>query len=97
VLGLKIFQWVLERLTGLHSTFQPRDFAIWHTLSLVTLLITFLLSGTTMVMPFSGVPLTPMKPEVENSSISLLVALSKWRVMPKPSPLALSLKRSTGA
>ena len=72
----------ISSLTGLHSTFQPSDFAISHTLSLVTLLITFLLSGTTTVMPFSGVPLMPMKPEVENSSTSLLVALSKWRVIP---------------
>jgi hypothetical protein len=86
-----------SKLTGLHSTFQPRDFAISHTLSLVTLLITFLLSGTTTVMLLSGVPLIPMKPEVENSSTSLLVALSKCKVMPKPSLLALSLKRSTGA
>lgn len=47
------------------------------TLSLVTLLITLLLSGTTTVTPLSTFPLIPMNPEVENSSTSLLDLLSK--------------------
>lgn len=38
-----------------------------------------------------------MKPLVLNSSISLLVRLSRCNVIPNPSFLALSLNLSTGA
>lgn len=66
-------------------------------LSLVTLLITFLLSGTTTVHPVSGVPWIPMNPDVENSSISERVRLSRCSVIPNPSFFAFPLCRSTGA
>ena len=59
-------------LTGLHSTFHPKLFASSHTLSLVTLLITFLLSGTTTVVSPLPSPFTPINPLVENSSTHFL-------------------------
>jgi hypothetical protein len=68
------------RLTALISTFHPQLLAISTQLSLVTLLSAFSLSGTTITTPSSSPTptlFTPINPLVENSSISLLVLLSK--------------------
>lgn len=69
------------KLTERVSVFQPKLLAISKTDSEVTDLITFLLSGTTNVISSPSF-LTPMNPLVENSSISLLVLLSKCSVIP---------------
>ncbi len=87
--------------TDRFSTFHPNVLrAISHMLSLVTLLITLWLSGTTIVTSLPSPPaspLTPINPLVENSSISVLVLLSKCNVIPYPSSRALSLCLNTGA
>jgi hypothetical protein len=87
-------------LTTRLSTSHPNDLARAQQLSEVTLCTIFLLSGTTSVTfltPSTSTLFTPMNPDVENSSISDLVAASKCSVMLYPSFRAPSLHRITGA
>lgn len=67
--------------TSRDSVSQPKDSPILRMLSAVTLLMTFLLFEA-MSLTLSPSLLTPMKADVENSSITVLVLLSRCSVMP---------------